>query len=102
MMNYDMAVEYFCSMDMYRILMTDAHHYFKNKIASFQTDHEHETRTTSLDHKVLPSYKCSKCQRSFLYVGLKFWNKLPYSTRNIPNNPKCFKNALKKYIFDQI
>ena len=78
--------------------MTDAHSFFKNKIDSFQTHHDHDTRAASLEHIVLPYYSRSKCQRSFLYRGLKYWNKLPLSIRNIPNNYNSFKNALKKHI----
>ena len=87
---------------MYKILKTDGNHFFKNKIYSFQIEHEHETRATSHQLMDLPAYRLSKCKRSFLYRGISFWNKLPIETRNNPNNLNCFKNILKQYIFDRI
>ena len=101
MMNYDMVVEHSCCINMYRILMTDAHNYFKNKISNFQTDHDHGTRAVNLEHINLPFYRLSKCKRSFIYRGLYFWNKLPLSLRNV-SNLKCFHKTLKEYIFARI
>ena len=101
-MNFEMAAEYFSCINMYRILKTDSHLFFKNKIASFQTEHQHITRASSLEIIDLPFLRLSKCQRSFLYRGLKFWNKIPLDIRNIPNNPLLLKKSIKNYIFDRI
>ena len=101
-MNLDMTVNYFCCINMYKILKTNSHQFFKNKITSFQIEHEHVTRATNLELIHLPIYRLSKCKRSFLYRGLIFWNKLPINTRNNPNNLSCFKSLLKQYIFDCI
>ena len=100
LMNYEMSVEYFCCINMYRILMTDAHQFFKTKISVFQIQHGHDTRATNLGLFNLPFYRLSKCQRSFLYRGLTFWNNLPFDLRNIPNNIKCFKAMMRKFIFE--
>ena len=99
MMNYEMCVEYFCCIYMYRILKTDSHQFFKNKISSFQIEHEHETRASNLGLFNLPFYRLSKCKRSFLYMGLSFWNKLPLDMRNITNNVKCFKTMMRNLLF---
>ena len=101
MLNYEMVVEYSCCTNMYRILMNDAHNYFKNKILNFQPDHEHGTRAVNLRHINLPFYRLSKCKRSFIYRGLYFWNKLPLALRNV-SNLKCFKKTLKQYIFERL
>ena len=97
-MNYDITVEYFSCNNMYRILKTDSHQFFKDRISSFQTEHEHRTRAASNQLIDLPFYRRTKCKRSFLYRGLSFWNKLPLEIRNIPNNFQRFKKTLKKYI----
>ena len=100
-MNYDMTVEYFSCNNMYRILKTESHQFFNNRIFSFQTDHVHRTRATDLDLINLPLYRLTKCKRSFLYMGLSFWNKLPLDIRNIPNNIQRFKRSLRNYIFNR-
>ena len=100
-MNFDMTVEYFSCTNMYRILKTESHQFFSEKISSFQIDHTYVTRSTSLELLNLPFYRLTKCKRSFLYSGLSFWNKLPINIRNIPNNINKFKKSLRKYIFDR-
>ena len=101
-MDYEMTIEYFCCVNIYRVLMTDSHDFFRNKIVSFQIRHEHATRAANLELIDLPFYRLSKCKRSFVYRGLGFWNKLPISLRNIPNNVSSFKRQMKSHIFDQI
>ena len=101
-MNYDMTAEYFSCINMYRIMKIDSHKFFSDKISNFQAGHGHATRSTSLQLINLPFYRLSKCQRSFLYLGLSFWNKLPINIRNIPNNIQKFKKSLRNYIFDRI
>ena len=100
-MNYDMSVEYFSCINMYRILKTDSHQFFMDKISSFQTEHEYRTRAASRELFDLPFYRRTKCKRSFLYRGLYFWNKLPLETRNIPNNLQRFKKSIRKYILNR-
>ena len=101
-MNFEMTVEYFSCINMYRILETDSHQFFSDKIASFQIEHEYATRSTSLELINLPFYRLTKCKKSFLYSGLCFWNRLPISTRNIPSNMPKFKRSLRSHIFDRI
>ena len=55
-MNFDMSVEYFCCINMFKILKTNAHPFFMNRITSFQIEHEHGTRAASLEHVNLPFY----------------------------------------------
>ena len=101
-MDYEMTIEYFCCVNIYRVLMTDSHDFFRNKIVSFQIRHEHATRAANLELIDLPFYRLSKCKRSFVYRGLGFWNKLPINLRNIPSNVSSFKRQMKSYIFDKI
>ena len=101
-MNFDMTAEYFSCINMYRIMKTDSHKFFSHRISTFQTEHRYETRATSHQLVNLPFYRLNKCQRSFLYTGLSFWNKLPVIIRNIPNDLRKFKKSLRNYIFDRI
>ena len=68
----------------------------------FQTTHGHATRSTSLQLTNLPFYRLNKCQRSFLYLGISLWNKIPIDIRNIPGDIRKFKKSLRTYIIDRI
>ena len=100
-MNFETAAEYFSCINIYRIIKLDSHQFFKDKITSFQIEHHYMTRASSLEIVDLPFYRLSKSQRSFLYKGLTFWNKIPIEIRNIPDNLRIFKKTLRKYIFDR-
>ena len=101
-MDFEIAAEYFSCINIYRILKTDSHIFFRNRILSFQNEHEHATRATSLEILNLPFYRLSKCKKSFIPKGLYFWNKLPLNIKNNPRNCKSFKRALKTYLFERI
>ena len=100
-MNFETAAEYFSCINIYRIIKLDSHQFFKDKITSFQIEHHYMTRASSLEIVDLPFYRLSKSQRSFLYKGLTFWNKIPIAIRNITDNLRLFKKTLRKYIFDR-
>ena len=101
-MYFEIAAEYFSCINIYRIMKLNSHQFFKDKIASFQIEHNYLTRASSLEIVDLPFYRLSKSQRSFLYKGLTFWNRIPIDIRNIPDNPRLFKRRLRKHIFDRI
>ena len=69
--DFDMAYDYFCSINMYRIIKLNSHEYLAAKIQSWQTSHSHVTRSVQNQELKLPLFKLSKCQQSFLYKGLK-------------------------------
>ena len=94
--DFDMAYDYFCSINMYRIIKLNSHEYLAAKIQSWQTSHSHVTRSVQNQELKLPLFKLSKCQQSFLYKGLKTWNLLPPNIRNIENDLNSFKRDLKK------
>ena len=66
-MNFEMAAEYFSCINIYRIMKLNNHQFFKDKIASFQIEHNYLTRASTLEIVDLPFYRLSKSQRSFLY-----------------------------------
>ena len=74
------------------------HPYSRDKINSFQVEHNYVTRVQSDEQLGIPLLRFSKCQKSFLYVGIKFWNELPLSVRN-SENLKVFKNNLRGPMF---
>ena len=96
--DFDISYKYFCCINMYKILSLNTHERLAIKINSFQTDHSHETRASYNHILSLPFYRLSKCQRSFLYNGIKFWNELPIALRNIEENLKAFKILLKQWL----
>ena len=96
--DFDTSYKYFCCINMYKILSLNTHEFLAIKINSFQTNHSHETRASYNHILSLPFYRLSKCQRSFLYNGTKFWNELPINVRNIEDNLKGFKILLKQWL----
>ena len=96
--DYDMAYQYFCSINMYRVIQLNNHDFLSNKITTYQTHHSHVTRSVTDQRLNLPFYTRSKCQRSFLYTGINIWNLLPLNIRNVPDDLNLFKRLLKNYI----
>ena len=88
--NFDMAYEYFCSINMYRILRLNSHDSLAMKVFSYQTNHSYETRAVRNEELTLPHLIRSKCQRSFLYNGIKIWNNIPLQIRNVHENLNSF------------
>ena len=97
-LDFDMAYKYFCNIKMYKILRLNNHESLATKINSFQTHHTHETRAVANEELQWPRYHRTKCQYSFIYRGIKFWNSLPINLRNIPNDLNTFKRLLKRLL----
>ena len=64
-----------------------------------QVPHFHGTRFKYDERLTLPMYIKTKCQRSFLYQGIQFWNLLPVDLRLI-DYPSVFKKRLKMFLLD--
>ena len=102
MLDFDLAYNYFCAINMYKILRLNNHVALATKINSFQTHHLHQTRAVTNEDLSLPLYRLTKCQNSFIYRGLQFWNSLPSNIHNVQNNLNAFKRLLKHFILDQL
>ena len=98
MLDFDMAYRYFCTIKIYKVLRVNNHESLAAKINSFQTYHTHETRAVVNQELTLPYYNRTKCQNSFIYRGIKFWNNTPLELRNIPNDVNAFKRLLKRFL----
>ena len=96
--DFDMAYQYFCSINMYRILQLNNHQFLATKIYSYQTVHSYETRSVHNQNLNLPLFTLTKCQNSFLYNGLKIWNSLPLEIRIIQFDLYSFKKVFKNHI----
>ena len=96
--DYDMAYEYFTCINMYRILCLNSHSFLANKVLSYQTNHPHETRSVLNQELTLPFTRLNKCQKSFLYKGINFWNELPPRIRNVHEDLNSFKKQLKEHL----
>ena len=99
MFDFQMTLKYFCSIKMYQIISMGHHNYFVDKLASIQINHNHTTRSSTSQNLSLPRYRYTKCQKSFPFVGTKFWNEIPTSIRNSDNLTK-FKKNLKNHILN--
>ena len=95
---FDMAYQYFCSINMYRVLELNNHDFLAAKILSFQTFHSYGTRLVHNQNLNLPRVTRSKCHRSFIYNGIKIWNLLPLNIRIVQNDLCTFKNLLKNHL----
>ena len=96
--DFNMAYQYFCSINMYRILQLNSHPFLATKIFSYQTNHSYETRFVDDQSLTLPLFRLSKCQRSFLYNGIKIWNSLPPNIKTVHDDLKSFKKLLKNHL----
>ena len=79
--DFPMTFKYFCSIKMYQVISMNQHNYFAEKLASFQINHNHSTRSATSHNLSIPIYRSTKCQKSFPFVGTKFWNELTTSLR---------------------
>ena len=96
--DFNMAYEFFCSINMYRILCLNNHDFLATKVLSYQTNHPYETRSVVNEALSLPLVTRSKCQSSFLYKGTKIWNELRHEIRSVPGNLNSFKKLLKDFL----
>ena len=96
--SFSMCRQYFSNIKMYEILIVGRHNYFSQKILNNQSNHHYSTRFTVSGNIRLPFMRYTKCQRSFLYAGALFWDKLPLSIK-YANSLSKFKKSLKNYIF---
>ena len=96
--DFQLSHKYFACLKMYKILKSNAHPYFQQKILSFQIAHSHYTRSMDSELLTVPRMNFVKCQRSFLSIGTNYWNQLPLVIRN-SETFKQFKRELKNYIF---
>ena len=97
-LDFDMAYKYFCTIKMYRILRLNNHPSLAAKINSFQTNHAYITRAVTNEHLTLPLFMSTKCQNSFIYRGIEFWNSIPLDLRNISDDVNAFKRLLKQFM----
>ena len=100
-LDFDMAYKYFCLIKMYRILRLNNHESLASKIDSFQIIHSHDTRAVAQQALTLPPYQRSKCQNSFLYRGIQFWNNISPDLKNITDDVNAFKRLLKWNLLTQ-
>ena len=96
--DFDTAYKYFCSINMYRIIQLNYHTFLANKVLSYQTNHLHETRFAYNENLNLPFFTLTKCQRSFLYNGIKIWNSLPLHLKTLQDDLNSFKKMLKNHL----
>ena len=75
--------------------------YFANRIGSFQTNHNYNTRFIDSERLILPSFIKSKPMKFFLYQSITFWNNLPLVIRQ-SSSVSIFRKRVKEFIFSRI
>jgi hypothetical protein len=68
----------------------------KNQFILNSEVHNYATRQHTNFH--LPSVSLTKCQNGVGYLGIKVFNKLPQYLKEEFDNPKKFKQSLKKHL----
>ena len=96
LLNFDATYKFFVLMKMYNITIGASHEYFYRQIAELRPIHSYPTRFIMSDSLNLPLYFRTKCQNSFLYRGIKLWNKLPLALREEP--PRKFKPLMRSFV----
>ena len=99
MLNFELALEFFSLIKIHKILYTQIHPYFSNRLNNYQINHTINTRNNTQAHLTLPHMNYSKCQNAFIYKASQAWNKLPLSLRDQTNTRK-FKNKLKNHLLN--
>ena len=99
MLNFELALEFFSLIKIHKILYTQTHLYFSNRLNNYQINHTINTRNNTQAHLTLPHMNYSKCQNAFIYKASQAWNKLPLSLRDQTNTRK-FKNKLKNHLLN--
>ena len=83
--------------DLYKMnILIDFHH--KNDSVLNRDQHHYFTRNRN--DSVVPFFNRTKCQRTWLFNGVSFWNNLPITIKEIKSS-KCFKTAIKNHLLDQ-
>ena len=62
--------------------------------------HCHDTRKASNFH--VPTAKLTKYQKGAHYMGIKIFNHLPDYIKGLINEKQAFKNALERFLLDNI
>ena len=97
-LDFDMAYNYFCAIKMFKIIRLNEYTSLAAIINSFQTDHTYNTRAVTNQQLTLPLFRSTKCQNSFIYRGIQFWNSIPPNLRNISDDINTFKRLLKRFL----
>lgn len=75
--------------------------YVKNNLNMFlPNNYNHNYGTRERENLLTPMHNLSKYEESPKYQGIRLYNKIPNSLKNI-ENIKVFKNAMKKYLTDK-
>ena len=88
---------YFGAIKLYKEINNSVVPYFSDKISGLQSNHNYPTRFSENHNIVPPRFRKSKCQSSFIYQSISFWNTLPVEIK-LSNNVKQFKRKLKSFI----
>ena len=91
------ALNYFASIKLFKELNHSVVPYFSAKISSLQRNHNYPTRFTTNHNLIPPRFVKTKCQSSFIFQSIAFWNTLPVEIK-LCTNSKAFKYKLKLYI----
>ena len=96
-MNFELALEFFSLIKMHKILLTQNHLYFYERIITQQRNHSITTRSNTDGLLTLPRMNYSKCHNAFIYRASQAWNKLPLQLRELTSTRK-FKKILKTFL----
>ena len=100
-LNFNKSITYFSLVQFFKIYVAGNHDYIQNKITSVQHNHSHNTRFQSEAKLYHPMLTKSKCQKSFTYRAIKYWNELPCDIRNC-TTLSIFKSQLKKHLLETV
>ena len=87
-----------CQIFMHKTMKLNNYPVYKEKISTFQIEHNYGTRGSLLR---TPFYRTEICKQSLLYQGIKNWNNLPEDIKNstLNNIKKHTKNLkISRYI----
>ena len=98
---FEHLYEFFVLSSFYAEMYNPGIPYFSSKVQLLNFNSRYPTRFSTNKCIVPPSYVKSKCQKSYFYQAILFWNKLPLEIKNA-ESIATFKRKLKLYLFNKM
>jgi len=96
-LNFLSINKYFICQKMYKVTKLNRHPYFFRLLEKLTPVHRHGTRFANSRNFNTPSYTKSKCQKSFLFQSVRYWNELPDIVRE-SSTALIFNRRLKAHL----
>ena len=99
LLSFKDAFYYFACIKLYKEINEPVPKYFTERLDGFTVSDEYSSRFRTSNSIIHPLFYRFKCQSSFIYQAVVFWNSIPIDIRN-STNCRIFKSKCKVYLLD--